>query len=243
MPTSPKAALALQQGESAARRSQATGPALPLFGHVTRLMGFRLQTDLHEWASEIGVRLPLGTKRQERIDVIARRGILFIHVPKNAGTSVATALYGRALSHESMRLFLDVAPRLARTLPSVAILRDPVERFASAYRYARDGGSRHRNVAPPFRDRYMRFGSVDDALDHLEQARSLYHIDHIFRPQSWYITDLRDISHLPDRVPELRTLRLPHLNESRSYPLTLTDRQQERIRAFYRADFALFDGR
>ncbi|ACI51681.1 conserved hypothetical protein [Gluconacetobacter diazotrophicus PA1 5] len=203
----------------------------------------RPQTDLHEWASEIGVRLPLGTKRQERIDVIARRGILFIHVPKNAGTSVATALYGRALSHESMRLFLDVAPRLARTLPSVAILRDPVERFASAYRYARDGGSRHRNVAPPFRDRYMRFGSVDDALDHLEQARSLYHIDHIFRPQSWYITDLRDISHLPDRVPELRTLRLPHLNESRSYPLTLTDRQQERIRAFYRADFALFDGR
>jgi Sulfotransferase family len=251
MSVSQKGVLAPPRRQNADRRT--TEPALPLFAHVTRLMGFHMSPDLHEWASEIGIGLPLGARRRERMELIARRGILFVHVPKNAGTSIATALYGRTLSHETMRFYLDAVPHLAMTLPSIAILRDPVERFVSAYRYARAGGGRHRSVARPFRDRYMAFGSVDDALDHLEQARSLYDIDHIFRPQSWYVTnkagrpavrhliDLRDIAHLPDRVPELRNLRLPHLNASRPFPLTLTDRQQARILAFYHADFALFD--
>lgn len=235
------------------RRTPDAVPPKTLFERLTRLLGFHLPPDLHEWTSEIGLTLPLGTKRHERMALIAQRGVLFVHVPKNAGTSIATALYGRTLSHESMRYYLDVVPHLAHTLPSVAILRDPVERFISAYRYARDGGSRHRSVVPAFRDRYMAFRSVDDALDHIEQARSVYQMDHIFRPQSWYVTDksgqpavrylvhLRDIGRLPDLVPELSTLRLPHLNESRSYALNLTGRQLARIEAFYHRDFALFD--
>lgn len=231
----------------------ASVPAQAL-ARVTRLMGFRLPTDIHEWSARHGIRLPMGRKRRERMALVARRGVLFIHVPKNAGTSIATALYGRTLTHQSMRYYQDVVPDLARDLPSFAILRNPVERFLSAYSYARDGGTRDRTVAPGFRDLYMGFRSLDDALDHVEQARSIYAMDHIFRPQSWYVTDragrqavrhllrIEDVAHLPDLMPELGPVRLPRLNEGRPHGLVPTARQRARILAAYHQDIALFDG-
>ena len=224
------------------------------FACLTRFMGFRLPTDIHEWMARRGIPLPMGGKRRERMALVARRGVLFIHVPKNAGTSIATALYGRTLTHQSMRYYQDVVPDLARDLPSFAILRDPVQRFLSAYSYARDGGTRDRTVAPGFRDLYMGFRSLDDALDHVEQARSIYAMDHIFRPQSWYVTDragrqavrhllrIEDVAHLPDLMPELGPVRLPRLNEGRPHGLVPTARQRARILAAYHQDIALFDG-
>nr|WP_246375768.1 sulfotransferase family 2 domain-containing protein [Gluconacetobacter takamatsuzukensis] len=211
-----------------------------------------MPTDIHEWTARAGIRLPMGVKRRARMALIARRGILFVHVPKNAGTSIATALYGRTLSHESIRYFQDVAPALARDLPSFAILREPVDRFLSAYSYARNGGTRDRMVAPGFRDRYMGFRSLDDALDHVEQARSVYGVDHIFRPQSWYVTDragrpavrhllrIEDVARLSTLMPELGSVSLPRLNEGRPHGLAPTPRQRARIQAIYRQDIALF---
>ncbi|WP_246376268.1 sulfotransferase family 2 domain-containing protein [Gluconacetobacter aggeris] len=237
---------------SAFDRAPVVSSSARAFAHVTRLMGFRLPTDIHEWTARAGIRLPMGVKRRERMALIARRGVLFVHVPKNAGTSIATALYGRALSHESIRYFQGVVPDLVRDLPSFAILRDPVERFLSAYSYARNGGTRDRMVAPAFRDRYMGFQSLDDALDHVEQARSVYGMDHIFRPQSWYVTGragkpavrhllrIQDVAHLSDLMPELGPIRLPRLNEGRPHSLVPTDRQRARIQAIYRQDIALF---
>ncbi|GBQ29143.1 hypothetical protein AA12717_3160 [Gluconacetobacter sacchari DSM 12717] len=234
-------------------RERAAAPSARAFAHVARLMGFHLPTDIHEWTGRAGVRLPMGAKRRDRMALIARRGALFIHVPKNAGTSVATAVYGQPVSHESIRYYQGVMPDMARALPSFAILRDPVDRFLSAYSYARNGGSRDRMVASGFRDRYMRFRSLDDALDHVEQAGSVYGMDHIFRPQSWYVADragrclvrhllrMDDIARLSDRVPGLGTVRAPHLNEGRPHGLVPTDRQRARILAFYRRDVALFD--
>ncbi|MFW7268226.1 sulfotransferase family 2 domain-containing protein [Gluconacetobacter sp. Hr-1-5] len=225
-----------------------------VFARLTRLAGFRLPTDIHEWTARAGIRLPMGRRRRERMALVARRGILFIHVPKNAGTSIATALYGRTLSHQSIRYYQDVAPELARDLPSFAILRDPVDRFLSAYSYARNGGTRDRTVAPEFRDLYMGFRSLDDALDHVEQARSIYGMDHIFRPQSWYVADragrpavrhllrIDDMAHLSDLMPELGPVRLPRLNEGRPHGLVPTERQRARILAAYQQDVALFDG-
>ena len=80
-------------------------------------------------------------------------------------------------------------------LPSFAVLRDPTARFLSAYRYGRAGGSAINDVAEPFRTLYRGFRSIDDALDHVETAASPYAVDHIFRPQSWYVGD----AHEPDR--------------------------------------------
>ncbi|WP_323991289.1 sulfotransferase family 2 domain-containing protein [Nguyenibacter sp. L1] len=224
--------------------------SLALGERLVRLAGLRLVGDLHERAADWGVALPPGAKRRRRLDLIRARGVLFIHVPKNAGTSVSVALYGRELRHETIRAYLNAAPDLAATLPSFAILRDPVDRFVSAYEFARRGGA-HRQVAAPFRARYMGFRTLDDALDHVERARSPYGVDHVFRPQSWYVTDrsgrvavdhlipLPALAHAGRIVPALKDVRFPHLNGGAATRLVPSAAQRARIHALYRADFDL----
>ena len=61
------------------------------------------------------------------------RKLIFIHVPRAAGASVAEALGARPQSHYSMRYYRAVAPRFAAEADSFAVLRDPFEHFASGY--------------------------------------------------------------------------------------------------------------
>ncbi len=97
----------------------------------------------------------------------------------------------------------------------------------------------------------MAFRSIDDALDHLENAADIYQIDHVFRPQSWYITDrlgkvIVDRLFLLeefDRVRRFLALReiadVPHLNHVETPPMALSDVQVARLRHFYARDFEL----
>ena len=68
-------------------------------------------------------------------------GLVFVHIPKNAGSSVSRALYGRSLGHNTAREMARQAPNLFMELDSFAILRDPVERAISAWKYCKFGGT------------------------------------------------------------------------------------------------------
>ncbi|NIJ32774.1 sulfotransferase family 2 domain-containing protein [Sphingomonas oligoaromativorans] len=218
-----------------------------------RLFGVRLVSDIHERACDLGLPLPAGRGRRDRIDRIEAAGLLFIHIPKAAGMSISQALYGTQVKHLSIRLGRRMeGGRLAR-LPSFAVLRDPAARFLSAYRYGLAGGSAINQVAENFRALYRGFRSVDEALDHVEQARSPYAVDHIYRPQSWYVTDARgriavdqlltldDLPDLPRLVPGFPNRVLPCLNRSRPMDLPLSARQLARLRTLYADDFALWE--
>ncbi|CAN5362620.1 hypothetical protein BH10PSE12_BH10PSE12_27550 [soil metagenome] len=220
--------------------------------HVARLFGIRLISDLGEKLCDLGVPPPIGRKRRARVDAIRRAGVLFIHVPKNAGMSISNALYGQQIKHASIAYYHRVAPDLA-ALPSLAILRDPVDRFVSAYAYARTGGSRDNRISVPFRDQYRAFRSIDNALDHVEAAQDAYQVDHIFRRQTWYLTDrdgavvvdqllmLDDMDRLVRLAPQLGRRPLPHLNRCVSPKPALTDRQIDRIHGLYRDDLILVE--
>ncbi|HET8611471.1 MAG TPA: sulfotransferase family 2 domain-containing protein [Sphingomonas sp.] len=217
---------------------------------LMRAMRVRLASDLHERACDLGVRPPLDAKRRRWLEAVRRAGLIFIHIPKNGGMSVSQALYGEHVTHCSIRYYRRVAPRLA-ALPSFALIRDPVARFVSAYRYALAGGGAHNHVSPAFRDRYRAFASVDEALDHIEGAASPYRIDHIFRPQAWFITDrlgeiavdrlipFEGIDRLGGLVPGFPKGRLRHLNRTTAPELLLLPRHVERLRRLYARDFEL----
>jgi len=67
---------------------------------------------------------------------VTEAGLLFVHIPKNMGTSVAEALYGNLLGHHSMQ-FLSAAlgkDVVGRTL-SFAIIRRPEDRLRSAFSF------------------------------------------------------------------------------------------------------------
>jgi hypothetical protein len=228
-------------------------PKMRLNACVAGLFGTRLVGDVRERLCIAGFTPPLTAARRARLQAIRSAGLLFIHVPKNAGMSISSRLYGQQVKHASVRYYDRVAPDIIDHLPSFALIRDPVDRFLSAFRYARSGGTAHNRVSPTFRDTYLSLTSLDDAIAHLETARSLYHVDHIFRPQSWYITNrhgvilverlllMQDIAQVETMMPARDHAPLPHINRSTGHGIRVTPAQLSRIRALYAADVALYD--
>src|SRR4051812_17110224 len=59
-------------------------------------------------------------------DAMRRRNLIFVHVPRVAGTSITQALYGpRCTRHHSIRYYKTVAPGFWAQADSFAVLRDP----------------------------------------------------------------------------------------------------------------------
>ncbi|MDB5689548.1 MAG: hypothetical protein JWL91_1424 [Sphingomonas bacterium] len=209
-----------------------------------------LAGDLHERAAELSLRLPLSRRRAERIECIRQAGVLFVHVPKCAGMAVCQALYGRQLKHGTIRWYRRRAREL-NELPSFAILREPVERFVSAYRYAVAGGSADNRVSAAFHDRYRKFRCLDEAIDHVEGAASPYRLDHIFRPQHWYVADreggigvdrlfcMEDPA-IPRFIQDHGGASLAQVNRSHTPFPAVSAEQSDRIRSLYRSDVALY---
>jgi len=222
----------------------------PIFRALT---GLKLVGDLHERPTWPGIYPPLDPLLRRRLARIREAGVLFIHIPKNAGMSVSQTLYGEQVFHPTIRYYKRVAPDVVRDMPSFAVWRDPVARFVSAYRFARNGGAPDAHLARALRSQYMNFGSIDDALDHVENAPSLYHTDHIFRPQFWYVADfggriaVDQICLIENLDKTIAASGLPGLGElgriNLSPPLAeeVSDEQMRRLRKLYAIDFAIYE--
>jgi hypothetical protein len=128
-------------------------------------------------------------KRRESAWIAA--GIVFIHIPKAAGTSINDALYGQFMGHvRAADIRRCGSPRL-KALPSFAVTRNPWDRLVSAYRFATagrgTGGRIQAGVRDPQQYRIPEFESfqrfVTDWLCHRDPAR----LDPIFQPQHLYV--------------------------------------------------------
>lgn len=120
----------------------------------------------------------------------AREGVLFIHVPKAAGTSMSRALYGRSLGHFRAAEVRHAFPAAFEQWFTFALVRNPWARLLSAYTFARAGRTdsagvhRHRRyLADPRFASFERF-----VLEWLPQA-DLEREDNIFREQWRYLCD------------------------------------------------------
>lgn len=192
-----------------------------------------------------------------RLDEGARqRNLVFVHVPRAAGTSIAHALYGpRNTLHHSIRYFRALDPAFCARADSFAVLRDPVERFASAFAFVRAGGTSSCRMSDVFVRQTRALRTVDDYLSFLE-GRDPWSLDFVMRPQAWFVTDLQTGAVLVKRLfqlgPDAMALAaflqghgvpsLPHLNAAPRLPLRLTPRQHDRVRRLYADDFALLAG-
>ncbi|MEM8698597.1 MAG: sulfotransferase family 2 domain-containing protein, partial [Pseudomonadota bacterium] len=101
-----------------------------------------------------GLTLAMGAERTQRL-VLARNfaayrraGVIFVHVPKAAGSTISEALYRRSLGHFTAREMAAYDHTWFERLPSFAVLREPVERTYSAWRYVRTGGTAEGWIAP-----------------------------------------------------------------------------------------------
>lgn len=187
--------------------------------------------------------------------VMRARNLIFVHVPRVAGTSIVRSLYGEGcIHHYSMRYYRTVDPGFAESAPSFAVLRDPIDRFASAFAFVRAGGTESCRLSEVFARQTERLKTVDDYLSFLE-ARGPLDLDFVMRPQNWFVTDsdtgavlVKDLFLLGEDGAALSAYlapygigRLPWLNRAPRAHLFLTQGQRRRIQSLYADDFALID--
>lgn len=230
-------------------------PAFPDPKKIHRfLFGVYYQEDIFEKFCEWA---PLAMRAFAwRIPVqMRRRKLIFLHVPRAQGTSIAHALYGvHCIQHHSARYFKTVAPGFWRKTPSFSVLRDPYDRFASAYAFVRSGGTSSCRLSDVFLEQTGHIRSVDDYLAFIEE-HDVFSLDFVMRPQSWFVCDAetglplvkrlflygRDRQALAAYLGAHGVTHLPWLNRSFHMPIELSVKQKARIRKLYAADFELVE--
>lgn len=121
-----------------------------------------------------------------------RAGIVFVHVPKAAGTSISEALYGRITGHVRA---IDVArwgSSGVRRLPRVAVVRNPWDRLVSSYRFIKNGGGiGGPNVAGIWRSEQYEipeFSSFESFVNDWLVHKDVRRLDGVFQPQSQFVS-------------------------------------------------------
>ncbi|MEM7507112.1 MAG: sulfotransferase family 2 domain-containing protein [Pseudomonadota bacterium] len=183
----------------------------------------------------------------------AQAGVIFVHVPKAAGTSISHLLYGRSLGHLPAVAIRRHCPVLWSDLPSFAVMRAPLERALSAWRFARQGGTSLAGIGREGRERAGQSdfaGFVDGYLSQIDLDRA----DPVFRPQAHYLCDaagemLPDAVFPFDRLDLLRdwlrarlgrAVSLPALNRSDAGEERCDPTLRKRIEALYAQDVDLY---
>lgn len=133
--------------------------------------------------------LLLGELVLRRSHAWRKAGIIFVHVPKNGGTSIRAALYGQYMGHYRVRDIECIRPDLLRKLPSFALTRNPWARAYSAYSFARrsaemvDGV----NIWNPSRYKKPEFSTFERFVLEWLPSRNLDREDYVFRSQAHYL--------------------------------------------------------
>lgn len=68
-------------------------------------------------------------------DVPEKPPILFIHIPKNAGSSVTEAIYGRSTGHRPAWMYMANSKKKFYDRTSFAVVRNPYDRFCSIFHH------------------------------------------------------------------------------------------------------------
>lgn len=188
--------------------------------------------------------------------IYRNRGLILVHIPKNAGTSVEDAIFGYRVRHRTWREIREACPHAWSSLPKIAIVRDPVDRFLSAFDYLKSGG---RNEADRrFARRMIGDWSLEVLLNELvENARfrrdamRYFH----FQTQSDFVCDgdtvmvdtlipFHDLVEGLHRVAGVDPQDLAHANKTkgkRTQKNAVSQSAIDDIRQIYASDVTLFE--
>jgi hypothetical protein len=181
--------------------------------------------------------------------------VLFIHVPKTGGTSISKVLYGRNLPHFTAEFYRAVFGAALADTPTFAVLRHPVQRLMSCYRFTVCGGTEIMASNRYERLRLRGLESFPAFVDFLVDARRRnYPLPSTFHEQATFILDADDHvlvdrlfcidqqGRLPDALHDyLGVGVIPRLNATTPMAMTIPPETEAGIRSLYGRDFALYD--
>ena len=137
---------------------------------------------------------------------------LFIHIPKNAGTSVSKVIYGRNLPHFTMEFYQKISPDVVNSVESFSVIRNPVDRFLSACKFVLSGKTDVMLVDRWTKHKFRSCFTPKDFLDRLSRDPDLVNTCLPFNKQSSYINVDEKIA-----VDFLFSLELEKRNDLETY--------------------------
>lgn len=185
--------------------------------------------------------MPLYRKR-----LYLRKG-LFIHIPKNAGTSVVSRLYGKLYrrSHTPVYIFRALLGRAFNRTFKFCVVRQPEDRMYSLYNYLLSGGNgtTDKALVSYFANNLSEF---DKFIEFIYSER-LYCWHPMFLPQFFWISIDGEVA--VDKVFYMENLKeleahlggkLPSTNVSQSRSLSICESSRAKILEMYQVDFREF---
>lgn len=122
-----------------------------------------------------------------------RRGVIFVHVPKAAGTSISNAIYGRSLGHIKAASIRAFCPDLYADSVVFSVVRNPWDRAVSAYEFARQGGTDIAGIAGRVGRASRNWGNFPDFLTGYLAGLDTERADFVFQPQTAFVCDDRGL--------------------------------------------------
>lgn len=184
---------------------------------------------------------------------VAAAPLLFIHVPKNGGTSIKRSLYSSDPGHVTIRFYDWLDPHLLQRVASFALMREPFDRFLSGYDFLMRRGGSHVSIQAAAYRRLQNVRSIDMLIDYLESIDGdWFKVDTFLRPQWWFLGDslgrlLVDRLWPLDHIAEVAALLTEHgfttpahINRTQRSEVHLSAAQKVRIERLYETDLILW---
>jgi len=180
---------------------------------------------------------------------VLQSGKLFIHIPKNAGTSISQLLYGRNLPHFTMGFYQKVSPDIVTAVESFAVIRNPAERFLSSCKFILSKKTDAMLVDRLTMHNFRGCFTIMDFLDRLSRGDDLIGTCLPFQKQSSYVNVdgkmaldfLFSIENgYCSNIESYLGRKMPMLNKT-NLDMEISNKEMKIIEEIYRDDFELFD--
>jgi hypothetical protein len=184
--------------------------------------------------------------------------LIFIHIPKNAGTSITKAFKMDHAGHRTVKQTKKLYPKVWDSFHKFCIVRNPLHRFISCYEYAKEKDSYYHSSNKKFKgvggkhpDYDLLSNKTFDECIELFLKNKLLHWGWL--PQSYWVCEKKrfaldqfiKIEELPET---LMGVKLPFLNKSKKNKKTsnkidsyYNEESLDKIKRIYQSDFKLFN--
>ena len=179
--------------------------------------------------------------------------LIFIHIPKCAGSSLGTALAGTdIIGHYPWEVYRNYDAKKFENHLKFAVLRDPIERFISAYSFLLNGGKGGVDMRSQDIIRAKSTDINEFVQKHFDK-KLMFDIIH-FVPQHNFVTDYENKLMVDLLFPlnkmergieilkkELgRDLSIDHVNKTSGKKIVLEEASIEKLKELYDIDIELY---
>ncbi len=151
---------------------------------------------------------------------LEKSSIIYIHIPKAGGTSIAHSLYGERIGHFSIENYINFwGWENVQNRNVFAVVRNPYERLYSAYNFVKSGGTKDGSVANLHLYKGPHFKNFNSFVQNWLVYQNLNDLDVLFRPQTFF-TEIPN-----DKNLNIKFFKLEELDKTEQYLSQLLNKE------------------